>query len=71
MNHSTIRGFYQILEDTLLGRFLFPLLGSTRQQLSKRLKFYLFDTGVIRAILGREQVPLSEGTYEFCLLFES
>jgi predicted AAA+ superfamily ATPase len=62
MNHSTIRAYYQILEDTLLGRFLFPLVGSTRQQLSKRPKFYLFDTGVIRAILGREQVPLSEGT---------
>jgi predicted AAA+ superfamily ATPase len=71
MNHSTIRGYYQILEDTLLGRFLFPLVGSTRQQLSKRPKFYLFDTGVIRAILGREQVPLSEGTYEFGSLFES
>ncbi len=71
MNHSTIRGYYQILEDTLLGRFLFPLVGSTRQQLSKRPKFYLFDTGVIRAILGREQVPVSEGTYEFGSLFES
>lgn len=71
MNHSTIRGYYQILEDTLLGRFLFPLVGSTRQQLSKRPKFYLFDTGVIRAILGREQVPLSESTYEFGSLFES
>lgn len=70
-NHNTIRSYYQILEDTLLGRFLLPLAGSTRQQLSKRPKFHLFDTGVIRAILGREENPLNIGTYEWGNLFES
>jgi len=70
-NHNTVKAYYQILEDTLLGRFLWPLAGSTRQQLSKRPKFYLFDTGVIRAILGREGAPLHPSTYEFGTLFES
>jgi predicted AAA+ superfamily ATPase len=70
-NHNTVRAYYKILEDTLVGRFLFPLVGSTRQQLSKRPKFYLFDTGVIRAILGRERGALHPGTYEFGALFES
>jgi predicted AAA+ superfamily ATPase len=70
-NHNTIRAHYQILEDTLLGRFLWPLAGSTRQQLSKRPRFYLFDTGVVRAILGREGTPLQPSTYEFGSLFES
>ena len=70
-NYNTIKAYYQILEDTLIGRFLWPLAGSTRQQLSKRPKFYLFDTGVIRAILGRENSPLHESTYEFGELFES
>jgi len=70
-NHNTVKAYYQILEDTLIGRFLFPLVGSTRQQLSKRPKFYLFDTGIIRAILGREHSQLTAGTYEFGTLFES
>lgn len=70
-NHNTIKSYYQILEDTLIGRFLLPLAGSTRQQLSKRPKFYLFDTGIIRAILGRERAQLHPGTYEFGALFES
>jgi predicted AAA+ superfamily ATPase len=66
-----VRGYYQILEDTLLGRFLLPLAGSTRQQLSKRPKFYLFDTGVLRAIGGRERSEIIPGTYEYGALFES
>lgn len=70
-NHNTLKAYYQILEDTLLGRFLWPLAGSTRQQLSKRPKFYLFDTGVIRGVLGRESAPLRSSTYEYGALFES
>lgn len=70
-NHNTVKSYYQILEDTLIGRFLWPFVGSTRQQLSKRPKFYLFDTGVIRAVLGRENSPLRSSTYEFGALFES
>ena len=70
-NHNTVKAYYQILEDTLLDRFLWSRAGSTRQQLSKRPKFYLFDTGIIRAILGRESAPLHAITYEFGMLFES
>ena len=70
-NHNTLKAYYQILEDTLLGRFLWPLAGSTRQQLTKRPKFYLFDTGVIRGVLGREMSPLRSSTYEYGALFES
>jgi predicted AAA+ superfamily ATPase len=68
---NTIKSYFKILEDTLVGRFLYPLSGSTRQQLSKHPKFYLFDTGVQRAILGRENSRLNIGTYEYGDLFES
>ena len=54
-----------------LGKFLYPLSSSTRQQLSKRPKFYIFDTGVLRAILGRERSDVRPGTYEYGKLFES
>jgi predicted AAA+ superfamily ATPase len=67
----TVKSYFKILEDTLVGRFLYPLAGSTRRQLSKHPKFYLFDTGVHRAVLGRENSRLNAGTYEYGDLFES
>jgi predicted AAA+ superfamily ATPase len=70
-NYNTIKAYFKILEDTLIGRYLYPLSTSTRQQLSKRPKFYFFDTGVLRAILGRERSDVHVGTYEYGNLFES
>ena len=45
---STVKEYYQILEDTLLGRFLYPYDRNERKK--ARPKFYFFDCGVIRAI---------------------
>jgi len=49
---STIREYYTILEDTLIGFFLYPYLKSQRKRMSRRPKFYFFDNGVTRALLG-------------------
>jgi predicted AAA+ superfamily ATPase len=49
---STVREYYSILEDTLLGAFLYPYLKSHRKRMSHRPKFYFFDNGVTRALLG-------------------
>ena len=70
-NYNTIKSYFKVLEDTLIGRFLYPYSSSTRQQLSKRPRFYFFDTGVLRAILGRERSVVHVGTYEYGKLFES
>jgi predicted AAA+ superfamily ATPase len=52
---STVREYYSILEDTLLGFFLFPYLTSERKRMSHQPKFYFFDNGVTRALLGTLQ----------------
>lgn len=52
---STVREYYSILEDTLLGFFLYPYLKSQRKRMSHQPKFYFFDDGVTRAILGTLQ----------------
>lgn len=57
--YSTVREFYSILEDTLLGFFLPPMLKSTRKRMSHAPKFYFFDNGVTRAILGTLRIPPS------------
>ena len=49
---STVRGYYSILEDTFIGFFLYPYLKSQRKRMSHQPKFYFFDNGVTRALLG-------------------
>lgn len=55
---STIRGFYAVLADTLLGFTLGPFAGSGRARLLKTPKFYFFDVGVRNAIA---RLPLDSG----------
>ena len=69
-SHTTIKEYYKILEDTLLGYFLFPYHRSTRKRLSQHPKFYYFDTGVQRAITKRLNAELLPHTPEFGNLFE-
>lgn len=62
--------YYSILEDTLLGFFLYPFQHSFRKRLGKTPKFYFFDIGVVRTLLGTISLPLSESTYEYGDTFE-
>jgi predicted AAA+ superfamily ATPase len=54
---STVKEYYSILEDTLIGFFLYPYLRSQRKRMSRQPKFYFFDNGVTRALLGTLQDP--------------
>jgi predicted AAA+ superfamily ATPase len=54
---STVKEYYSILEDTLIGFFLYPYLKSQRKRMSHQPKFYFFDNGVTRALLGALQDP--------------
>lgn len=67
---QTIRSYFQILEDTLIGFFLLPYARSQRKRLSMHPKFYFFDTGVVRALSGKLTVPLRRGTVEYGRAFE-
>jgi len=61
---STVREYYSILEDTLIGIFLYPYLKSQRKRMSHQPKFYFFDNGVTRALLGTlldPPSPLEQG----------
>jgi len=54
---TTVKEYYSILEDTLVGFFLPPYLKSQRKRMSQQPKFYFFDNGVTRALLGTLQDP--------------
>ncbi|MBL7072637.1 MAG: ATP-binding protein [Candidatus Omnitrophica bacterium] len=54
VDSKTVKEYYQILVDTLLGIFLEPFKRrQSRQVISKASKFYLFDVGVAGIITGR------------------
>jgi len=54
VDSKTVKEYYQILVDTLLGRFVLPFKPrQARQVIGKAPKFYLFDVGVAGALAKR------------------
>ena len=64
---STVKEYYSILEDTLLGDFLWPWDRSERKK--ARPKFSFFDCGVVRAVRNRLSDPPTPAEMGF--LFET
>lgn len=67
---NTIKEYYQILLDTLMGFMLMPIKRSVRQQIAKSPKFYFFDTGVVRSLTNKLQAPLMKKTKDYGKAFE-
>jgi predicted AAA+ superfamily ATPase len=65
-----VQSWYEVLEDTLLGRFLDSFDTSVRRQVRKAPKFYLFDTGVTRSLSGWLNVPVQPETSYYGEIFE-
>ena len=70
VSSKTIKGYYQILEDTLIALKLEPYIKSARKRIVKHPKYYLFDIGVINASTGRISMPPAKGTTIYGILFE-
>lgn len=70
VSSMTVKEYFQILEDTLLGFFLFPYASSARKQLVKHPKFYFFDLGVTRKLNGKMKTELLRGTKDYGDAFE-
>ena len=70
VNSKTIKGYYDILVDTLIALKLEPYLKSARKRLIIHPKYYLFDTGVVNSICGRVSLSAARGSGIYGLLFE-
>jgi predicted AAA+ superfamily ATPase len=69
INAKTVKEYYQILADTLLGVMIAPFtMRQARDVINKASKFYLFDTGVAR-ILTKRTLSTTQGA-EFGKAFE-
>lgn len=64
----TVREYYQVLEDTLIGSLLQPFTKTVKRKAVATPKFYLFDPGVANFLSGRKTI--SPKTPEFGTVFE-
>ena len=58
VTRMTVSRYYQVLVDTLIGFWLPAWQSKARIKEVRHPKFYLFDPGVARALLGRIREPL-------------
>ncbi len=70
VDSKTVKAYYGILEDTLIGFFLEPFHNSFRKRLSLKPKFYFFDPGVVRALARLTSIPLAPQTMAYGMAFE-
>jgi predicted AAA+ superfamily ATPase len=58
---TTVKGYFQILEDTLIGRFLPAFRRRVKRRLIQAPRFFFFDTGIVSRLTRRGPVqPKSE-----------
>ena len=69
LSKTSIREWYQILTDTLLGFELQPFVRTRKRKAIETAKYYLFDVGVLRSLLGIQ--PPAETQTEYGTFFET
>ncbi len=67
---QTVKSYYQILEDTLVGISLPSFHRSIRKRQREAPKFYLFDLGIKSALERTLKVPLEKRTSAYGKAFE-
>lgn len=60
---ATVREYYSILEDTLVGFLLEPWVASKKRKAIQTAKFYFFDTGVTHTIAGTKVLDRNSDLY--------
>ena len=70
VDDKTVKNYFSILEDTLLGFSLPFYHRSVRKQQTQSPKFYFFDTGIKRALDKKLQSKLLPNTFSYGHAFE-
>jgi predicted AAA+ superfamily ATPase len=68
VKRQTVQNWYQILTDTLLGFEVLPYTETSVRKAITTAKYYLFDTGIVRAL--RNLPPVAEQSKDFGDFFE-
>lgn len=70
IDEKTVKTYFDILADTLIGFYLPPFPRSIRKRQRLAPKFYLMDPGVRRALGNSFGVPITPKTFEYGHAFE-
>lgn len=70
LHSKTVREYFQILEDTLIGKMVYPYKQSARRRLISHPKFYFFDCGIVTALRRGLQKELIRASVEYGRAFE-
>lgn len=70
IHSKTIKEYFSILEDTLLGFLLYPYAKSQRSKIISHPKFYFFDCGLVSGLQGRLSNKPASGTALYGKSFE-
>lgn len=70
VSSNTVKGYYQILEDTLVCVKVEPYLKSVRKRIITHPKYYLFDIGVVNCLNGRTTLQSIKVPSVYGVLFE-
>ena len=68
VDDKTIKNYFSVLEDTLIGFHLNAYHGSFRKRLNTKPKFYFIDPGVVRALSRQLSLPIMPQTYGWTCL---
>ena len=71
LSHVTVKEYFMVLQDTMIGFFLQSYSQSERKRHKISEKFYFFDTGVVRALQESLSSPAKPQTFAFGKLFET
>jgi predicted AAA+ superfamily ATPase len=63
VNADTVKNYYQILTDTMLGSMLPSFTQREKRRISKAPKFYLFDVGIVNALAKRGKISLGNEVF--------
>ena len=67
---KTVRSYFEILEDTLIGTLLPAYRKSLRKRQKTHPKFYFFDPGVKRALANQLTIPMLPASSDYGRAFE-
>jgi predicted AAA+ superfamily ATPase len=70
VDHSTVQNYFSILEDTMISVIVPPYHTSVRERQSSKSKFFYFDLGVQRALMGLLEFDIVEGNHDYGKAFE-
>ena len=70
VDEKTVRKYFEVLEDTLIGFFLESFHTSIRKKVGRAPKFYFFDTGVVRSLARNLTLDITPGSYSWGNAFE-